>query len=254
MFGPDICGSTNKVHLIFNYNGKNHLLNKHVSAEKDTLTHVYTAVISPDNTYKIYVDGAEREKGSISEDWDILPPKKIKDPNQSKPADWVDEKYMDDPEDKKPEGWDDIPAEVVDPEASKPEDWDDELDGEWEAPKVPNSEYKGPWSPKKIENPLYKGVWEHPQIDNPDFKDDPEIYAYSSFKYIGLDLWQVKAGSIFNDFLLTDDFSVATAQSDKIVERRNAEQEAEKAQQEAKEAEEEIETDSEVEEEAKIDL
>jgi len=76
-------------------------------------------------------------------------PKKIKDPSQSKPADWVDEKYINDPDDKKPEGWDEIPAEIVDPEASKPEDWDDELDGEWEAPKVPNPEYKGPWSPKK---------------------------------------------------------------------------------------------------------
>jgi len=227
MFGPDICGSTNKVHLIFHNKGKNHLLKKIVSAEKDSFTHVYTAVIEPDNTYKILIDGEEKEKGSIPEDWDILPPKQIKDPQQSKPADWVDEKFIDDPEDKKPEGWDDIPAEIVDSEATKPDDWDDELDGEWEAPKIANPEFKGPWSPRKIENPLYKGVWEHPLIDNPDYKEDPNLYAYDSFKYIGLDLWQVKSGSVFDDFLLTDDFDLAKAEIDEIVKRRDAEKEEE---------------------------
>jgi len=51
---------------------------------------------------------------------------------------------------KKPEGWDDIPKEIVDSAASKPEDWDEDLDGEWEAPKISNPDYKGPWSPKKL--------------------------------------------------------------------------------------------------------
>jgi len=251
MFGPDICGSTNKIHLILNYKGKNHLLKKHVAVDKDSHTHVYTAVIEPDNTYKILVDGLEKEKGSIIEDWEVLAPKQIKDPKESKPADWVDEKYIDDPEDTKPAGWDDIPAEIPDAEASRPDDWDDELDGEWEAPVVPNPEYKGPWAPKKIENPLYKGIWEHPMIDNPDFKEDTEIYAYDSFNFIGLDLWQVKSGSIFNDFLLTDDFETAKSLIDKINERREAEKaETEKTHEEEKK--EEVEETEEVEE--KVDL
>lgn len=54
MFGPDICGySTKKVHVIFTYDGKNHLIKKDIKAESDTLTHVYTLVVKPDNTYKV---------------------------------------------------------------------------------------------------------------------------------------------------------------------------------------------------------
>jgi len=83
-------------------------------------------------------------------------------------------------------------------------------------PKKPNPEYKGIWSAKKIENPLYKGPWVHPQIDNPEYKEDPELYAFDSFKFIGIDVWQVKAGSIFGHFLLTDDFETAKSKIDEI--------------------------------------
>lgn len=56
MFGPDICGySTRKVHVILTKDGTNHLINKEIKAETDTLTHVYTLVIKPDNTYKVRV-------------------------------------------------------------------------------------------------------------------------------------------------------------------------------------------------------
>lgn len=54
MFGPDICGySTKKVHVIFTYKGKNHLIKKDIKAESDTLSHVYTLVVKPDNTYQV---------------------------------------------------------------------------------------------------------------------------------------------------------------------------------------------------------
>ena len=54
MFGPDICGyATKKVHVIFTYNGTNHLVKKDIKAESDTLTHVYTLQVKPDNTYKV---------------------------------------------------------------------------------------------------------------------------------------------------------------------------------------------------------
>jgi calreticulin len=223
MFGPDICGYTKKVHFILNKKGSNKLIKEEIPAESDEFTHVYTAVLNPDNTFKVYVDGTLKKEGTIPDNWDILPPKKINDPSQSKPSDWVDERMIDDPNDKKPEGWDDISSEITDPEAKKPEDWDDDLDGEWEAPRVPNPEYKGPWSPKKIDNPDYQGPWVHPQIDNPEYKDDPELYAFSSFKYLGIDIWQVKSGSIFNNFLLTDSWETAKSQIDSIVAVRDAE-------------------------------
>jgi len=223
MFGPDICGYTKKVHFILNNKGTNHLIKEEIPCESDEFTHVYTGILSSDNTFKVYVDGEEKKAGAIPDFWNILPPKKINDPSQSKPSDWVDERMIDDPEDKKPEGYDDTPAEIVDPEAKKPEDWDDDLDGEWEAPKIANPDFKGPWRPRKIENSAYKGPWVHPQIDNPDYYDDAELYAFNSFKYLGIDIWQVKSGSIFGHFLLTDDWSTAKSQIDSINTLRDGE-------------------------------
>lgn len=212
MFGPDICGySTKKVHVIFTYNGKNHLIKKEIKAESDQLTHVYTLVLKPDNTYKVYIDLKEVASGSLYEDWDMLPPKKIKDPNAKKPEDWDERAEIADPEDKKPEGWDDIPATIPDKEAKKPEDWDEEEDGTWEPPMIPNPEYKGEWKPKMIKNPAYKGIWVAPDIDNPEYKHDDKLYNYKDLKFVGFELWQVKAGSIFDNIIVTDDFDTAKA-------------------------------------------
>lgn len=52
MFGPDICGATKKVHVILWHNGSNHMVNENIRCKTDELTHVYTLVVSPDNTYK----------------------------------------------------------------------------------------------------------------------------------------------------------------------------------------------------------
>jgi calreticulin len=54
MFGPDICGfSTKKVHVILNYKGENYLIQKEIDCKTDEITHVYTLVIKPDNTYEV---------------------------------------------------------------------------------------------------------------------------------------------------------------------------------------------------------
>jgi len=240
MFGPDICGSsTRRVHLIFNYKGTNHLIKKDVKCETDQFTHLYTLVLHPDNTYEIQVDGKEVAKGNLKEDWDMLPPKDIKDPKASKPSDWVDEKQIPDPEDKKPAGWDDIPKEIADPSATKPEDWDDELDGEWERPMIDNPEYKGEWQPKMIDNPAYKGEWIHPMVPNPDYHDDDNLYLYESNKYVGFELWQVKAGTIFDNILVTDDADEATKWAEKTAKTREDENKMHDKQEEEKKAEDE---------------
>ena len=49
------------------------------------------------------IDNKEAQSGSLEDDWDFLPPKKINDPDAKKPDDWVDNPKMDDPEDTKPE-------------------------------------------------------------------------------------------------------------------------------------------------------
>jgi len=205
MFGPDVCGtSTKKVHVIFNYNGKNHLIKKEISAPTDQLTHVFTLIVKSDQTYEVLIDGEKKESGRLEDDWDFLPPKMIKDPSVSKPSDSVDEPLMDDPEDKKPADYDKTPKEIPDPEAEKPEDWDDEADGEWEAPQIPNPEYKGEWKPKRIANPAYKGKWVHPEIANPDYKADAKLGQYDNIGAVGFEIWQVKSGSIFDNILVTD--------------------------------------------------
>jgi calreticulin len=237
MFGPDICGAGHRiVHFILNKRGENRLIKRNVNAENDEHTHSYTAVLKADNTYEIYVDGERKQDGKIEDDWSILPAKEINDPSQSKPSDWVDDAMMDDPEDKKPDDWDTIPAEISDPDAKKPDDWDDDLDGAWEAPKVPNPAYKGVWRAKRISNPAYKGPWVHPQIPNPDYKPDSTLYQFDSNAFLGIEIWQVKAGSIFDNFLVTDDLDLALERAKALNKVREAEQAAKKAVDDAKAA------------------
>jgi hypothetical protein len=111
----------------------------------------------------------------------VIPPKKIPDPQDKKPADWDDRAVIEDKDAKKPEDWDENqPKEVLDEEAvkpsdwleeeepliadetaAKPEDWDDEMDGEYEPRKVPNPKCEGrsgcgKWKRPMKANPLYK--------------------------------------------------------------------------------------------------
>jgi calreticulin len=266
IFGPDVCGtSTKRVHVIFTHKGKNHLINKEIKCETDELSHVYTLWVKADGSYEVRIDGDRKESGKLSEDWDFLPAAKINDPDESKPSDWVDEAMIDDPEDVKPDGYDDIEKMIADPEAVKPDDWDDEDDGEWDAPLIDNPEYKGEWSAKRIANPDYVGKWEHPQIDNPEY-DVAEIENLGKVAdnaFVGFELWQVKAGSIFDNIIVTDsideaeDFMADTygkekdaekASFDKAEEVKRAEEEAERKRLEA-EAEDEDDADDDDDEE-----
>ncbi|KAK3566324.1 hypothetical protein QTP86_032356 [Hemibagrus guttatus] len=266
MFGPDICGpGTKKVHVIFNYKGKNHLINKDIRCKDDEYSHLYTLIVNPDNTYEVKLDNKKVESGSLEDDWDFLPPKKIKDPDAKKPEDWDEREKIDDPDDKKPEDWD-KPETIPDPDAKKPDDWDEEMDGEWEPPMVTNPDYKGEWKPKQIDNPAYKGKWVHPEVDNPEYTPDSEIYKYSSIGVIGLDLWQVKSGTIFDNFLITNDPKLAekigdetwgaTKDAEKKMkdsqeeeERKKREEEDKKRSEEAKDEADEEDKDEEEEEE-----
>lgn len=205
MFGPDKCGATNKVHFILKHkNPKSgdyveHHLKFPPSVPSDKLSHVYTAILKPDNELRILVDGEEKKNANFlsAEDFEppLIPPKTIPDPDDKKPEDWDERAKIPDPdavkpddwdedapmeiEDEdaeKPEGWlDDEPEEIDDPEATKPEDWDDEEDGEWEAPKIDNPKCEaapgcGEWKRPMKRNPAYKGKWHAPLIDNPNYK------------------------------------------------------------------------------------
>ena len=109
--------------------------------------------------------------------------------------------YVDDSNSTKPEDWDDEEM-IVDKDATRPEDWDDAKEGEWKSPKTRNPKYKGPWSPKKIYNNNYKGIWKSKMIPNPEYKEvSMESYTIGG---LGFDVWQVKAGTIFDNIMIAD--------------------------------------------------
>lgn len=203
MFGPDKCGSTNKVHFIFRHKNpktgeyeEKHLKSPPAARVTKTTT-LYTLIVKPDQTFEILIDGESAKTGSLLEDFTpaVNPEKEIDDADDKKPSDWVDEARIEDPEATKPEDWDeDAPSEIVDedavkpedwledeplripdPEAEKPEDWDDEEDGDWIAPTIANPKGNdvsgiGPWEKPMMPNPAYKGKWTAPMIDNPLYK------------------------------------------------------------------------------------
>merc|ERR1712205_265432 len=120
MFGPDKCGTTNKVHLILRFKNeksgeyKEHHLKSPPSMKNDALPHLYTVVLRKDNTFEVFVDQVSVKSGSLTSeaDWEtpFTPPKEIDDPTDKKPADW--------------DG--DAPKEIEDAAAEKPSDWDED--------------------------------------------------------------------------------------------------------------------------------
>ncbi|KAG8388175.1 hypothetical protein BUALT_Bualt02G0098500 [Buddleja alternifolia] len=222
MFGPDKCGATNKVHFILKH--KNPKTGKYIehhlkfppSVPLDKLTHVYTAILKPDNELRILVDGEEKKKANFLSEDDFEPPlipaKTIPDPDDKKPEDWDERAKIPDPEATKPEDWDedapmeiedeeavkpegwldDEPDEIDDPEATKPVDWDDEEDGEWEAPKIENPKCSeapgcGEWKRPMKTNPSYRGKWKPPLIENPNYKGIWKPQLIGNPKYFELD-------------------------------------------------------------------
>ncbi|XP_069781426.1 calnexin-like isoform X2 [Narcine bancroftii] len=207
MFGPDKCGEDYKLHFIFRHMNpiskeyeEKHAKRPDVDLKKfyaDKITHLYTLVVNPDNSFEMLIDQTVVNKGNLLEDMTppINPPKEIDDPDDKKPEDWDENPKIPDPDAHKPEDWDeDAPAKIIDPNAvkpegwlhdeteyisdpsaEKPEDWDEEMDGEWEAPQIPNPKCEtapgcGVWEPPMMSNPNYKGKWKSPMIDNPNYQ------------------------------------------------------------------------------------
>merc|ERR1712141_376364 len=239
MFGPDKCGYTKRTHLIFTYKGKNVLKKSDLAykQEGEGTSHLYTMILKPDNTVLVEIDQEEIYKGSIKDDWEVLKPKEISDPEDKKPEDWSDESMIDDPAEKKPDDWVEE-KRIVDAEAKKPDDWDDEEDGEWEAPMKDNPAYKGDWVAKRISNPAYKGFWEAKKIANPEYEDDDAVYKFDDLGFIGFDLWQVKGGTIFDNVIITDDKAEADTFAKKWKELSEVEKSKKKEEDDSKKADE----------------
>ena len=100
MFGPDRCGTSDKVHLILRHRNpltgeveEKHLKDAPKSKDSD-LTVLYTLVIRPDNTFEIRIDNEQVRKGSLLKDFEppVNPSEYIDDPSDVKPQDWEDAK------------------------------------------------------------------------------------------------------------------------------------------------------------------
>merc|ERR1712083_1201517 len=123
-------------------------------------------------------------------------------------------------------------------------------DGEWQAPMIDNPEFKGEWKAPKIANPDYKGEWEHPMIDNPDYVEAVDVWKRGPVGYIGVEVWQVKSGTVFSDFILTDSVEEAETFMNERKTNEDGEKEAHTAWKDAKKEAEEEDKDDEEEETA----
>jgi hypothetical protein len=56
-------------------------------------------------------------------------------------------------------------------------------------------------------------VWVHPEVPNPAFVDDKTVYnvCEDGCTGVGFELWQVQAGTIFDDVIVTDSVEEAEA-------------------------------------------
>lgn len=66
---------------------------------------------------------------------------------------------------------------------------DEEMDGEWEAPQIPNPKCEaapgcGVWAHPMMNNPNYKGKWKPPMIENPNYQVIATIVIYYVDYYI----------------------------------------------------------------------
>lgn len=213
MFGPDACGYTKRTQLVFHHKGVN-VLKKHDMVYKQKIpkvSHLYRMILNPNNTAKVEIDEEEAYYGNIKEDWELLDAKEIPNPASIKPEDWIEESFIDDPLDPKPADWvDEENARIRNPKSVKPEEWDDEEDGEWLAPIITHPDFKGTWKAhSRVKNPVFKGYWEQEMIPNPEFHDEPDPYKYDDFGYVGIDLWQIEAGTLFDNIIITDNVAEA---------------------------------------------
>lgn len=156
MFGPDRCGSTNKVHFILQHQNpitkkweEKHFIDA-PTAKTDADTHLYTLHLRKDNSFAIYIDKVLEKEGNLltSMEPSINPPQIIDDPTDKKPLDWVDEAKVINPDAKKPDDWDESePATILDTTAEKPAGWLDDVE-----PMIddPESEKPTDWDDEEV--------------------------------------------------------------------------------------------------------
>ena len=207
---------------------------------------VYKLIIYTNNKFIIFVNDKPVKFGSLLHDFDppVNPPKKIEDPNDIKPFDWIDDEFVIDETAKKPDDWDESEPEFIpDPnklkepegwllnepkliqnqESKKPDDWDEALFGKWnpelipnpkcisapgcgkyEPPLIVNPKFKGPWEQPRYRNPLYKGAYIPRMIPNPNYYEDLSPHNFINITGIGFDLWTIDGNIGISDIIISN--------------------------------------------------
>lgn len=209
MFGPDLCKpNTHKVMFIVDRNDTHHDNLKYIESFQDELTHAYTLIIFANRSYEVRLDGRVSVSGSLDGDFALGGVESIPDPDDHIPSDWDDRATIPDEHDKRPSYWDDR-AVIPDPDAQEPPEWREHVQGKWTAPLIHNPSYQGVWKARMIDNPNYQGDWVPKMIPNPGNLRDEGFGVFEDIGYVGLEVFHVKPGAIFDNILITDDVEYA---------------------------------------------
>uniref|UniRef100_A0A2K5ECS5 Calreticulin-3 n=1 Tax=Aotus nancymaae TaxID=37293 RepID=A0A2K5ECS5_AOTNA len=80
-------------------------------------------------------------------------------------------------------------------------DWNGELDGDWQAAMLHKPPCQDGLKPKGID----RDIWLHHKMKNTNYLTQYDLSEFEDIGAIGLELWQVRSGTIFDNFLITDD-------------------------------------------------
>ncbi|XP_010642615.1 calreticulin-3 isoform X1 [Fukomys damarensis] len=189
--GPDICGfDLKKVHVILQFKNEYHANKKFIKCKVDGFTHLYTLILRPDLTYEVKIDGRSIESGSIEYDWQLTSLRKTEQAVASPGSERA-----------KAGAGQDWEKHFLDAGASKPSDWNSELDGDWPGPMLQKPPYQDGLKPEAMDQDL----WLHEKMPSTGYLTRYDLSEFESIGAIGLELWQVRSGTIFDNFLLTDD-------------------------------------------------
>lgn len=189
MFGPDICGyDITKVHVILQFKNQYHENKKSIRCKVDGYTHLYTLVLRPDLSYEVRIDGRVAESGDIEYDWNLESLKSAAKKTDTEQRGWEQK------------DWD---KQFLEAGAGAPSDWNSKLDGDMEmqAPLLQKPPYQDGLKPEGIDS----NVWLHRKPKDANYLAESDLAEFDDIGAIGLELWQVRSGTIFDNFLITDD-------------------------------------------------
>ena len=202
LFGPSFQEkeeSLDKVlKLILSYKGNNFDWKQKPQVPDNKIFNLYTFELNPDNRYRVTIDKLPlKTRHTLYEDWNILLPKYIRDPQAVKPPEWDDRENIE-------ENYT-VSEFIEDINTSKPLDWNVSIDGEYKPRMISNPKFIPAGQRNKFDNPNYKGQWQAPLIVNPDYNPDASIYMMNDIGGVAIDVYQEIEGTMIGKVQITDD-------------------------------------------------